>query len=361
MKVANIDAEREAMWIGFYSHDKFAVNIYVGGVNAVSGEPSTDTEQTRAHRYKLLADRKSIQDYVVTPKQNWLDGIASEDGTVRQFVAMPLGSGYTVEAQVTGADLIGGLQLEVTPAKEGIVDQEDEIHVILPKPAGTPFFDLFVKTLTGKTITLRASDLHTVYEVKSLIQDKEGIPPDVQRLVYNGKSLRNFRLIDSYGITSGSTIVLVLTLRGGGDITNQMGIAAGGLIKQSIVKDDNDPTIWDSDCGTIFNVQILNSAVFEGVTGKAPPETPIDSQTYADHKFPYYDIYDEEPSGVKSVAEKDLEGTPTLEKAKAIAEVIKDTQNPVVLLDKTGKPTGFRRVKVMEQELIEKFGKLEFN
>lgn len=147
-----------------------------------------------------------------------------------------------------------------------------------------------------------------------------------------------------------------------------MGVAAGGLIKQTVVKDNNDPTIWETDKGTIFNVQILNSAAFEAVTGEAPPTTPVTVKTYAENGYPYYDIFDEKPSGIKgdfsgvqSVAEKDLQGVPTLEKAKAVAEVIEDTNNPVVLLDKTGGRTGFRPVKVMEEELIKKFGKLNYD
>ena len=81
------------MWIKFTSSEKFAVKLHVGGVNAVSGEPCYETEQTQNRRYKRLSENKSIQDYVVTPDQLWLDGIASADGTVRQFVAVPLGSG----------------------------------------------------------------------------------------------------------------------------------------------------------------------------------------------------------------------------------------------------------------------------
>lgn len=49
-----------------------------------------------------LDEKKSIQDYIVTPSQMWLDGIASTDRTMRQFVAMPMGSGYSAEAQITG-------------------------------------------------------------------------------------------------------------------------------------------------------------------------------------------------------------------------------------------------------------------
>lgn len=150
----NLKAEREAMWIRFSSKSKFAIKIYVGGVNAVSGEPSTDTEQTRVRRYKLLSQHKSIQDYIVAPKQLWLDGIASRDGTVRQFVAMPLGSGYTSEAQLTGADLIGGLQLEVVPAKEPVSNLPVlPRNPVIARDANTPHFSIYIKTLTGKTIT----------------------------------------------------------------------------------------------------------------------------------------------------------------------------------------------------------------
>jgi hypothetical protein len=66
---------------------------------------------------ELLQKRKNIQDYVVAPKQLRLDGTASADGTVRQFVAMPLGQGYTLEAQITGEEVVSGLQFGITPSK----------------------------------------------------------------------------------------------------------------------------------------------------------------------------------------------------------------------------------------------------
>ena len=169
------------MWIRFSGKTPFAIKIYTGGINAISGEPVVEGMATMLRRQELIREGKSTQDYIVTPKQLWLDGTVTEGGVVRQFVAMPQGSGYSVEYQVSGKDAVGGLQFEVTP----------QISRVLEPRA----FWVVVKTLTGKSITVPGNDNYTIADLKAFIRDKDGAPIDQQRFILDKKQLEGLSVL----------------------------------------------------------------------------------------------------------------------------------------------------------------------
>jgi hypothetical protein len=105
--------QSEALWINFSAtfDYPFAVKIAAGKINAATGDAWTnDLSHTQ-------------QDYLVVPTQPWLDGFCVQKGLVRQFVAMPLGEGYTAEEQLSSAADHGGIQIIVYPMKKSVYEQ----------------------------------------------------------------------------------------------------------------------------------------------------------------------------------------------------------------------------------------------
>jgi hypothetical protein len=111
--------QSEALWLWFSPHRvhrrwtsyPFAIKVAAGKINAVTGKPWSDGLHI------------GPQDYMVTPGQPWLDGFCVEKGLIRQFVAMPLGAGYTAEEQLTGKAEHGGLQIVAYPMKREVFER----------------------------------------------------------------------------------------------------------------------------------------------------------------------------------------------------------------------------------------------
>ncbi|KAJ7177930.1 hypothetical protein C8R46DRAFT_1212662 [Mycena filopes] len=288
-------------------------------------------------------------------EQPWLDGIATEPGVVRQFVAMKLGHGYTIEEQLSNT-ANGGLQIDVFPSLEGTVSfhnawSESQALDKTPKDLGivageklkmsstelppkktlrdirryvtaTPVLNIvflgspqtshvlprnferrlqiFVRELTGKTLTLQVGRSYNMGDVKDMLCMRLGIPSDQQILIFGGKQLEDDRTIGYYNIIKESTLHLVLRLRGGYTVSaiGCMGIAAGGKITQRVYKDKSSALI----------------------TGVVCPLTPITPDLYGAYKYPWFALYDEhlpgvDPQGafkaVKPIAELDNAPAPS--------------------------------------------------
>ena len=263
--------QREAMWMSF-GGEPTAVKVAAGKVNAVSGKPWN----------KELAASQSggkdpIQDYLVANPQPWLDGFNVGDGVIKQFVAMPLGMGYSVEGQVTGKEEFGGLQLLVVPSKEGKIPR---------------------RTSQSRSVMAEVHDGSVSFASSS--NNSWGDQ------VLRSASTRSRAMGSSVGEEQAVTVNFTKAA--------EMGLAMGGQMEQKIYPDPYGIDVWDqAKAGKLF-VHIVNSQMYEQITGEKPPASPITAQTYAQHGYPWFALYDEHMgdvpksetlSGVKTLSEMD--------------------------------------------------------
>jgi hypothetical protein len=213
------------MWLRFEPHSDwdrgsaypFAIRVAAGKINAVTGQQWTN------------GLHEDPQDYMVAPRQPWLDGFCVTKGTIRQFVAMPLGQGYTAEEQITGEAVHGGLQIVVYPMKREVFERRFPKRP--PPPSASPFADALEDTMALARAAMPQASL-------------------------------------------------------------SMGLAPGGRMTQKIYDDPFDFADWDTASSRCF-VHIANSNMWRTFTGEMPPSRPPTAADYTAAGLPWFDYYGE--------------------------------------------------------------------
>ncbi|MGW2645618.1 hypothetical protein ACWC2T_12020 [Streptomyces sp. NPDC001393] len=234
---------REAMWLSFSgTREPAALQVGVGKVCAVSGRPWSG---------RLARDP---QNYLPLPRQPWLDGINSGKGTVRQFVAVPLGLGATVEGQVTGEEVWGGVQLQSFPLKEPLLSEwrrgerareEARRRALAAGPTGGYGMPMTASAPGGAPMPAAPGG---------------PVPPPA-----GGAAPRR---------------------------AAAMGLGVGGSMRQEVYRDDRPLTDWSEEpAGRVF-VHLVTPPEWRRITGEAPPPSPVDRAAYTSAGLPWYDYYD---------------------------------------------------------------------
>ena len=216
--------QAEALWLSFHAEAPLAVKITSGSVNALTGE---------IDRNGLVG---SPQNYLTIPDQPWLDGFKVGPNTVRQFVAMPVGSGFTASEQLAPDQTAGGMVIEVIPMK-------------------------------------------TDRLVAQIVEENEaGMLEEVMDLVL-GDSWR------------ARVTMLCCQSAAMPCCPSDMGLGGGGKIQQEIYQDELGVEAWEQKGSIRLCVHICNSMTWRAVTGENPPHPPITAEEYQRHGIPWFDFY----------------------------------------------------------------------
>ncbi|WP_434587745.1 hypothetical protein [Streptomyces sp. A5-4] len=257
---------REAMWLSFSGTvEPAALQVGVGKVCAVSGKPWSS---------RLARDP---QNYLALPRQPWLDGINSGKGTVRQFVAVPLGMGATVEGQVTGEETWGGVQLQSFPLADGPLAAWRE-------------------------------------EQRLLAERRAAYPPPPPAVAFGAPPTPG----GGYGAQMAAAPA---EYRGAPRAPAAMGLGVGGSMHQEVYQDDRPAADWaKATSGRVF-VHLVTPPEWRRITGEEPPPSPVDRAAYTSAGLPWFDYYYDADG-------EDLAPTDTLGGVKPAGEWLGDDHTP---------------------------------
>jgi hypothetical protein len=357
--------QREALFLQFEGEQAHPAisKVCVGRINAITGKP---------YENRLSPQE---QDYIVIPDQKWLDGINSGKDIVKQFVAMPLGQGYTVEGQITDEENYGGFQLEIFEPKDGYFDEPDysvekkiDLVVRISKSEfeamllqtnrlcrtivnsirtgataygaayltgldkdhacriyfdfKTRFFE-FVENLVRVKFaedpwftTIRSRSFSNLSSLG--LRDEIDPPPKAEKLDSETKQTdlapeiepRKIATLGSSEECSGALYSSPST-----HIHTEMGIAAGGRLQQQILKDRYGIEAWDSQRSRFIDIHIVNSEMYQAITGLEPLSSPVSPEQYQKSGIPWFSHYAESAQSVKAAG--------AFKKIQSIAEIDK--------------------------------------
>ncbi len=229
---------QEAMWISFargYMENPKALIVGAGNINAVSGKAFSGKEG-------IDVKLEKEQNYLVIPPQPWLDGWKAEDGKIYQFVAAELGSGETIEGQITGEEKIGGIQLIAYNPKPGLN--------LIPKSRPREYI------IAGDW----PGDVHYPNHPVRLRRMAFAATSEVV-----GASAKSFRI---------------------------MGLGRGGEINQKVYPDDYGLETWEESPSAVDIVYLISSEDFRQVTGHNAPPTPVTHEQYQKQGLPWFELHD---------------------------------------------------------------------
>jgi hypothetical protein len=253
----------------------FAVKVATGKRSAVTG--------------KKWAVGIKEKDYLVVPPQPWIDGYVVEEGLIKQFVAMPLGQGFSVEEQLDGKAEFGGIQIEVIPMLFDKFNSKHPIREVRTSGGILRGMSLGGSPALSESWCSTAGPAATSENYAcNLISESDVYSPQLQT---KGLQMPRRRR----GIADSDPIACTAERA----LAPDMGIGAGGRMAQQIFEDPYGIENWDVTNRNRVFIHIANSLAWEAITQHKAPSAPQTAALYAKCGYPWYDHYREDIGALK--------------------------------------------------------------
>ena len=292
--------QSEAMWIEFESPTgyPFAVKVATGKRCAITGESWMEglVEGERVTRKETI----NLQNYVVVPPQKFLDGFCTNTGVVRQFVAMPLGSGATVEEQLTGKAEFGGLQFQVYPLVVNRYLKANEPK--RERRSARVFNSMPPQPVIQKNESPSISGWWSIRRDKPQKKIKifdcvVPIPKETSECAFSLNLEEDVENVSKeiWGNAPTKSRILNCCSKSPVDVyaSMDMGLGVGAQIKQEIFKDERGYEAWDLQHSSRVFVHLMNAYQWVNVTHKIIDRLPLTREVYERNGLPWSDAYTE--------------------------------------------------------------------